>query len=60
MKHSIVSWAQTIFTWNNPVPPYNYVMKFKKVEFTDTATIVSIHVMYSPSNQFGIPSNINS
>ncbi len=53
----INSWAQNAVTWNNPVMLNNPILKFTKVEFTDTATIVSMHVTTRSVGGFGIPSS---
>lgn len=52
----ISSWAQTSVTWNDPVMLSHPVMKFTKVEFTDSATIVSLHVsLHINQTNFGFP-----
>ena len=54
---SVYSWAQTIVTWNNPVMMENRKLKFTKVEFADTATVVSMHINLPSKVKFGFPSS---
>ncbi|MBP5424115.1 MAG: hypothetical protein J6Y78_16905, partial [Paludibacteraceae bacterium] len=54
---SVYSWAQTIVTWNNPVVMENPMLKFTKVEFADTATVVSMHITLVSGVKFGFPSS---
>ena len=54
---SVYSWAQTIVTWNNPVVMENPMLKFTKVEFADTATVVSMHITLRSKVKFGFPSS---
>ena len=43
---SVNTWAQAIVAWNNPVMMENRMLKFTKVEFADTATVVSMHITF--------------
>lgn len=54
---SVYSWAQAIVTWNNPVMMENRRLKFTKVEFADTATVVSMHINLPSKVKFGFPSS---
>lgn len=54
---SVYSWAQAIVTWNNPVMMENRMLKFTKVEFADTATVVSMHITLPSKEKFGFPSS---
>ena len=67
MKRAIISltllisfislWAQNTVTWNDPITLSNPILKFTKVEFTDTATIVSMHITFQSKEKFGFPSS---